>query len=140
MCPTQLSDILSAFWTICGESHDVIVVDDGVVAHIVQGFSYAVHVHITGVGNYLLVPFLFRNLSTHVAEMDVENFALFPEVPDALKDIFPRFVAGAPRKKSSRCSGRGLRKRGGQRRQSCRAPVARRRGWEPVDRCRASQP
>ena len=73
----------------------MIVVDDGVVAHIVQGFSYAVHVHITGVGNYLLVPFPFGNLSTHVAEMDVEDFALFPEVPNALEDIFPRFVAGA---------------------------------------------
>ena len=90
-----VSDVLSAFWPICGEPHDVVVVDDGIVAHIVQGFRYTVHVHVAGVGDYLLLSFLFGDLSTHVAEVDVEDFALLAEVPNTLKDILARFVAGA---------------------------------------------
>ena len=73
----------------------MVVVDDGVVAHIVQCLSHAVHIHVTGVGNDFLVPLLFWDLPAHVAEMDVEDFALFTKVANPLKDIFARFVTGA---------------------------------------------
>ena len=84
-----VGDVFSAFWSVCGESHDVVVVDDGVVAHIVQGFCHAVHIHVTGVGDYFFVSFLFGDFSTHVTEMDVEDFALSSEVPNAFKTSSP---------------------------------------------------
>ena len=95
----------------------MIVVDDSVVAHIVQGFCYTIHIHVAGVGDYLLVSLLFGNLSAHVAEVNVKDFALSPEVPNALKDIFARFVAGADAEGHAVVRGRAPRKRDGQRRQ-----------------------
>ena len=123
-----VSDILSAFWRVGGEPHDVVVVDDSVVTHIVQCFRHAIHVHITGVRNYFLVSLLFGNLTAHVAEVDVEDFALFPEMPNPLKDIFARLVTGAYAKGHTVVWGRDFGKEGGQKLRSCRAPVARRTG------------
>ena len=77
--PDAVGNVLSAFGSVCGEPHGVVVVDDGVVAHIVQCFRHAVHVHVTGVGDYLLIPLLFGNLSTHVAEVDVEDLPCSPK-------------------------------------------------------------
>ena len=118
----------------------MVVVDDSVVAHVVQGFRHTVHIHVTGVGDYLLVPLLFGNLSAHIAEMDMEDLALFSEVPNALEDIFARFITGAYAEGHAVVRGGNLGKEAVKGGESCREPVARRRYWEPVGRCRASQP
>ena len=73
----------------------VVVVDDAVVANLVEGADHLGHVEVAVVHEDFLVVPGRRQRPPHVAEVDVKQLVLASEVSDTGEDVLARLVARA---------------------------------------------
>ena len=90
-----VGDVFSPRWAVGSQPHDVVVVDDALVADVVESLGNLEHVQVSLVGRDLGVGAVGGDGAFYVAEVDVEETVLAAEVADTIEDVLAGLVACA---------------------------------------------